>query len=154
MTDILSGALTGEFDLRTGKINGIPTSTILDGTLTAAFVGVLLNGDEIRASLKAGQEASPAEVCARLYAQDGLPGLAKLNGPFILALADARKDSPQLLLVRDHHGQMGLYYALDGQRVRFSAELPTLKDCAQGIDSAALADYLGLGYVPAPFTIW
>ncbi|MBQ6473754.1 MAG: hypothetical protein IJJ33_17340 [Victivallales bacterium] len=154
MSDILSGALTGEFDFRTGKISGLPTSTIQDGALTAAFSGVLLNGDELRTYLQADTHTSVAELCARLYAQHGLPGLAKLNGPFILALADTRGDAPQLLLARDHHGQKGLYYASDGQRVRFSAELPNLQDCAQGIDTGALADYLGLGYVPAPVTIW
>ena len=129
-----------------------------DGNTAVLFSGVLLNEKRLRQAAGCAAPAGcPAEqVLAGLYQNRGDSLLRDLNGPFIIAIADRVRR--RLLLARDQHGQKFLFYGAgrDG-RLWFSDSLPRLRQCAgqaEGVDFQALADYLALGYIPAPATIY
>ena len=129
-----------------------------DGMIAVQFSGRLLNEGRLRQAAGAAAPAgcSLEQVLAVLYEKRGESLLRDLNGPFILAIADGARRS--LLLARDQHGQKFLFYGVgkDG-RFWFSDSLPTLRQCpglADEINFQALADYLALGYIPAPATIY
>ncbi len=129
-----------------------------DGMITVQFSGRLLNEGRLRqaAGAAAPTGCSLEQVLAVLYEKRGESLLRDLNGPFILAIADSARQN--LLLARDQHGQKFLFYGIskDG-RCWFSDSLPTLRQCPglpDEVNFQALADYLALGYIPAPATIW
>ena len=138
--------LRGSFDGAGGVLSGEGKGVVSckAGTAVVFFSGVLFNQKE----LAQGAE-NEAEIVARLYRQRGIDGFAELNGPFVLALFDGA----QLVLARDHLGQAFLFFRADGGKVFFSE---SLNDVPHGPDRdwQAFADYLSLGYVPAPRTIW
>jgi asparagine synthase (glutamine-hydrolysing) len=75
---------------------------------------------------------------------------------FAFALVDENRN--RILLARDRMGQKPLHYGMteDGFLV-FGSELQSLLACptlARDLDARALADYLGLGYVPSPRSIY
>ena len=79
--------------------------------------------------------------------------LRDLRGPFALALWDGAT----LLLARDAFGQRPLFYAERGGELWFASSPSELK--ARGADPGpisreALSDFLELGYVPAPGSIF
>jgi asparagine synthase (glutamine-hydrolysing) len=62
-----------------------------------------------------------------------------------------------LLLARDRFGKKPLYYAQTAQGLWFGSELKAVlcaPDLARELDVAALDDYLALGYIPAPHSIF
>ncbi|TVQ34560.1 MAG: asparagine synthase (glutamine-hydrolyzing) [Geminicoccaceae bacterium] len=97
---------------------------------------------------------SDTEVILESVAHRGLAAtLADLNGMFALALWD--RVERRLHLVRDRLGIKPLYVAVRGRAVLFGSELGALRASGRdfAIEPAALASYLRLGYVPAPFSI-
>lgn len=108
------------------------------------------------AELAASTGLTSAALVARLFAVRGVAALAEINGPFVAAIV---QDNPRrLTLLRDQHGQKSLYYARrkDGV-VFFSESLPWLRRCPGvdiGVDFHALSDYLSLGYVPSPRSVY
>lgn len=116
------------------------------------FSGRISNDAELAAST----ELTGATLVARLFATRGMAALAEINGPFVAAVV--QDDPRRLTLLRDQHGQKCLYYARrkDGV-VFFSESLPWLRRCPGvdlGADFHALSDYLSLGYVPSPRSIY
>ncbi|MEP7359604.1 MAG: asparagine synthase (glutamine-hydrolyzing), partial [Anaerolineales bacterium] len=78
-----------------------------------------------------------------------------LNGMFGLALWDARRQ--RLVLARDRVGKKPLYYLDDGERLLFASELKAIladPSVARTVDKTALSEYMALGYVAAPRTIF
>src|SRR4029078_6449714 len=77
-----------------------------------------------------------------------------LVGMFAFAILDLRNKS--LFLARDRFGEKPLYYAhLPGGAIAFASELKALRTVPgfnRELDIAAVAQYLALGYVPAPRT--
>lgn len=74
---------------------------------------------------------------------------------FDFALWDARRR--RLLIGRDRLGIKPLYVMQDGRRLAFATEakaLLQLPGARAKLNHAALADYLHLGYVPAPLSIF
>ena len=138
--------LKGSFDGREGLLSGGGDGIVsaAPGTTSVLFSGVLFN----RKELAQGAE-NEAEIVARLYRQHGAEGFAVLNGPFVLALFDGT----QLVLARDHVGQAFLFFRRDGGKVFFSESLNDIPHGSER-DYRAFADYLSLGYIPAPRTIW
>ena len=128
-----------------------------DGMIAVQFSGRLLNEDRLR---QAAGSAAPAgcsleQVLAVLYEKRGESLLRDLNGPFILAIADNARKS--LLLARDQHGQKFCFMASAGRTLlvqRQSADPAAMPGLPDETNFQALADYLALGYIPAPATIW
>jgi asparagine synthase (glutamine-hydrolysing) len=122
------------------------------GRFFLVFNGELYNYRELRQDLeRAGEEfrsGSDTEVLLRLLARRGAEALPLLNGMFALALVDT--GTRTFLLARDRLGVKPLYYRKQRNGLCFASELKALlawPDAPQQIDPAAVAEYLGLGYL-------
>jgi asparagine synthase (glutamine-hydrolysing) len=94
-------------------------------------------------------------VLVHLYEEHGDAFVNRLNGMFAFALWDATRR--RLLVARDRMGIKPLYHAQDGPRLLFASEAKAIVAAVgtvAGIDSVALHEYLALGYVPAPYSIF
>jgi asparagine synthase (glutamine-hydrolysing) len=132
-----------------------------DGSVQIIFNGEIYNYLEIREELVAKghrfQTHSDTEVIVHLYEEEGERLVERLNGMFAFAIWDARKR--QMLLARDRFGKKPLYYSTTqpGFALCFASELKALMrlpDFDPAIRAASVADYLALGYVPDPHTIY
>jgi asparagine synthase (glutamine-hydrolysing) len=130
-----------------------------DGSLVIVCNGEIYNFRELRAELQAAgfafKTGSDSEVLLHGYAAWGDRVVERLNGMFDFALWDARRR--RLLIGRDRLGVKPLYVLQDGQRLAFATEakaLLKLPGVATELNREALADYLHLGYVPAPMSIF
>ncbi len=130
-----------------------------DGSRVLVCNGEIYNFRELRAELQAGGYAfktgSDSEVLLHLYDAEGDDFVQRLNGMFDFALWDARRR--RLLIGRDRLGVKPLYVLNDGRRLAFATEakaLLALPGVAAELDRAVVADYLHLGYVAAPSSIF
>lgn len=128
-----------------------------DGTVTVVFNGEIFNFQEIREELvKLGHTFSSqtdTEVIVHGYEQWGLDCVKRFIGMFAFALWDAKKG--RLWLVRDRIGVKPLYYYWKAGKLVFGSEIKAiLEDPAvpRRVNHAALYDYLGFEFVPAPAT--
>jgi asparagine synthase (glutamine-hydrolysing) len=76
---------------------------------------------------------------------------------FAFAIWDARRQ--ELFLARDRFGKKPLYYstAIPGFRLCFASELKAfaaIASFAPGIEARSVSNFLALGYVPDPDTIY
>ena len=91
------------------------------------------------------------EEVQKLWAEQGEGALPRLRGAFAIAVPDERSRS--VLLARDALGARPLYYCAQGSKLWFGTRAP--KGAPRGqLERGALSDYLELGYIPAPDTIW
>jgi asparagine synthase (glutamine-hydrolysing) len=124
-----------------------------EGRVTAAVNGEIWNHAELRRDLAARGVRTPdgadTAVVASLYAADGVAGLARVRGMFATAIHDARDGTT--VLARDRFGVKPLYWQA-GPPLRFASEAGALPG-GGGLDADALADYLALGFIPAPRTL-
>jgi asparagine synthase (glutamine-hydrolysing) len=98
---------------------------------------------------------SDVETILPLYLDKGAAAVPMLDGMFGLAIWDNRTN--MLLLARDRAGEKPLFYARVGTEVMFASELQCLlghPDISKDLDSVAVAEYLRLGYVPEPRTMF
>ena len=130
-----------------------------DQTLWISFNGEIYNYLELRPGLvQRGHQLrsqSDTEVMLHLYEEEGENFLKRLNGMFALALWVKR--TGRLLLARDRFGKKPIYYWSDGRRLLFGSELKALLADSQvprELDHEALSQYLALGYIPCPRTIF
>jgi asparagine synthase (glutamine-hydrolysing) len=126
-----------------------------DGSLWLVCNGEIYNYRELRAELHGlghvFKTASDSETLLHGYAAWGDEVVHRLNGMFDFALWDATRR--RLLIGRDRLGVKPLYVLQDGQRLAFATEakaLLQLPGVRTELDRDALGDYLHLGYVPAP----
>ncbi|MGH7302119.1 MAG: asparagine synthase (glutamine-hydrolyzing) [Candidatus Rokuibacteriota bacterium] len=126
-----------------------------DGSILVVCNGEIYNYRELGESLRAVghqfRSQSDSEVLVHLYEQHGDAFVAQLNGMFAFALWDLRRR--RLLLGRDRLGIKPLYYRDSGPQLAFSSEAKAIlavMETRPDIDPAAVRDYLALGYVPAP----
>ena len=131
----------------------------VQGTLWLVCNGEIYNYRELRAELQARghvfKTASDSEVLLHGYAEYGDGVVHKLNGMFDFALWDTRRR--RLLIGRDRLGVKPLYVAQSAHRLAFATEakaLLQLPGLAASLNRQVLADYLHLGYVPAPHSIF
>jgi len=131
-----------------------PISSADDSTWVVCN-GEIYNFRELRTELQqAGcrfKTGSDSEVLVHLYERHGLDFVHRLDGMFNFALWDARRQ--RLVLGRDHLGVKPLYLHRTPQRLAFATEakaLLALPDVTPELDHEVLADYLHLGYVGAP----
>lgn len=129
-----------------------------DGTVTAICNGEIYNFRELRKTLQAKghifKTGSDSEVIVHLYEEHGTEFVSHLSGMFALAVWDSTRK--RLLLARDRLGIKPLYIAANSGYLAFSSELKSILEIPgfeRQIQSAALQEYLALGYVPAPLTM-
>lgn len=130
-----------------------------DGSIWVAFNGEIYNFQALRAQLEnRGHRfytTSDTEVIVHLYEDHRMDFVRQLRGMFAIALWDAK--SRRLVLARDRLGIKPLYYWDQGGRVLFGSELKCILQ-APGpkpkINAYAINDYLSVGYVPDPDTIF
>lgn len=126
--------------------------------ISLALDGAILNGAELRAELARRGAAfsgeSDCETLLRAYQCWDKDVVRRLRGAFALAIWDARKE--RLMLARDRFGQKPLHLAERGGALYFASEakaLARVPGLGAGLERAALADYLALGYVRGPRTL-
>ena len=123
------------------------------------FNGEIYNHKELRTQLEGHghvfRTRSDTEVIVHGYAQWGERVLHHLAGMFGLAIWDKKRQT--LLLARDRMGIKPLYFFQEGSSVGFASDpralLPIL-NTPPTLDQEALALYLHLGHVPAPWSIY
>jgi asparagine synthase (glutamine-hydrolysing) len=127
-------------------------------------VWVILNGEiynyiEIRERLSARghrfRTQSDTEVLVHLYEEKGCNLVDDLDGMFAFAILD-EKDG-RVFLARDRYGEKPLYYAPLNEvgGLVFASEMKALfpfPGLDNRLDVSAIAQFLALGYVPAPRT--
>ncbi len=127
-------------------------------------VWVILNGEiynyiEIRENLIARghrfRTQSDTEVLVHLYEEKGHSLLDDLDGMFAFAIIDEK--SQQVFMARDRYGEKPLYYAPlnQGKGLVFASEMKALLPFGgldKSLDVSAIAQFLALGYIPAPRT--
>jgi len=130
-----------------------------DQSIWVVCNGEIYNFRELRARLtRLGHEfstASDTEVIVHAYEQYGDKFIHELEGMYGFALWDERRR--RLLLGRDRIGVKPLYYHLDDDRVVFASEAKAILEMpgfSAEIDPAALSEYLHLGYVPCPLSMF
>jgi asparagine synthase (glutamine-hydrolysing) len=129
-----------------------------DGTVQVVCNGEIYNAPALTKMLLARGHAlktrSDVEVIAHLYEEYGTDLARHLEGMFAFALWDAREH--RLVLGRDRIGIKPLYLAERGDRLFWGSEAKCL--LAAGVepelDRQALHDYLTLGYVAGPASMF
>ena len=130
------------------------------GRFVISYNGEVYNANELRPELEAARGRfrghSDTEVIIEGVAEWGVAETVKrLIGMFAMAVWD--RSSRSLFLVRDRLGIKPLYWSDFDDRFLFGSELKALRSdrhWSPEVDRCALATYLRLGYVPAPFTIY
>jgi asparagine synthase (glutamine-hydrolysing) len=130
-----------------------------DETIWVILNGEIYNYVEIRERLIAQghrfRTQSDTEVLVHLYEEKGHSLLDDLDGMFAFAILDETNE--QLFLARDRIGEKPLYYAPlhEGKGLAFASEMKALfpfPGLDNHLDVAAIAQFLAVGYVPAPRT--
>ena len=130
-----------------------------DGTVTVVFNGEIYGFATLRRELAAAgyrfTTQSDTECIVHGWEEWGPGVVDRLEGMFALAIWDRRQRS--LFLARDRIGKKPLYYTSHAGMFAFASELRSLTEVpgfSRRIDPFALDDYLALGYVPDPATIY
>ena len=119
--------------------------------------GEIYNAPEIRKRYPEYpyRSKSDVETILPLYLEKGADAVRELDGMFGLAIWDNRTRT--LLLARDRAGEKPLFYAKAGNEVLFASELQCMlrhPAISKDLDDVALADYMRLGYVSEPRTMF
>ena len=123
------------------------------------FNGEIYNYRELRDELlRSGatlRTKSDTEVLLTLLSRHGSTALDMVRGMFAFAHWDAQRE--RFTVARDRLGKKPFYYIVEDGCLYFASSLRALKTTTRrklGIDVAAVDDYLSLGYIPAPRTIY
>lgn len=122
------------------------------------FNGEIYNYQEIAAELNQNWKThSDTEVILEAFVKWGPDFVEKLNGMFALAIYD--KELRTLYLFRDRVGIKPLFYFYDNNNLIFSSELKGVaqivkKHFSLSLNKLAINQFLHLGYIPEPVTIY
>jgi asparagine synthase (glutamine-hydrolysing) len=138
-------------DLETGQ----QPIVLSDGRAAIVLNGEIYNYRELRSELEAKgyrfRSRGDVEVVLRLFDDEGIGCLERLNGMFALALWDGRERV--LHLARDRFGIKPLFWCREGHRIAFASELRALLaggfPAQPELDCVELRHYLALGYPSA-----
>jgi asparagine synthase (glutamine-hydrolysing) len=139
---------------------GVQPMTSQDGRFVLVFNGEIFNHAALRRQLEAAghrfRTRSDTEAILHGWREWGAACLSRLVGQFAFAIWD--RDRSELALARDPLGEKPLHYAwlADGS-LAFGSEIAALlavPGISRSLDAAALDDFLALGYIPDPRTIY
>lgn len=123
--------------------------------ISVAFEGELYNRAVLASNLGESASLTDAQLLLKLFERDRESCFNQLDGMFSLAIYDHRRE--QLYLVRDRAGEKPLFYCANQRDFFFSSDLDDLTSndsIEKAIDRMSLCQYLQLGYLFAPFTIY
>lgn len=130
-----------------------------DRSVAIVYNGEIYNYLELKHKLtQQGQvfhTTSDTEVILKLYEQEGIEGVNKLDGMFAFSLYDHRIG--KLFIARDFFGEKPLYYSLTEEGFYWSSELKSIMKVNKHkpvISRVGLNLYFQLTYIPAPYTIY
>ncbi len=129
-----------------------------DGTVQVVCNGEIYNAPALAKELVARghrlRTRSDVEVIAHVYEEYGTDLARHLDGMFVFALWDAK--AGRLVLGRDRIGIKPLYVAERGDRLLWGSEAKCLLAAGvePSLDPQALHDYLTLGYVAGPASMF
>jgi asparagine synthase (glutamine-hydrolysing) len=130
-----------------------------DDRFVVTFNGEIYNHRSLRDDLEAEgvrfRTESDTEVLVEAYRRWGAGALAHLSGMFAFALWD--KTQGRLFCARDRAGEKPFYWAISNGDFVFASELKALvgwPGLERRVDCNALIDYLTLGFVADPKSIW
>jgi asparagine synthase (glutamine-hydrolysing) len=129
-----------------------------DGSVWIVFNGEIYNYGELHERLKgshAFRTRSDTETIVHLYESCPNGFVKELRGMFSFALWDEPRRT--LILARDRVGKKPLYYYADKDKLVFGSEIKSIlqhPDLRLDVDEQAVSDYVSLGYVPAPKSIY
>ena len=128
-----------------------------DGRYVAVYNGEVYNFQELKERLPNfnWRTHCDTEVILELYAKYGAQSFAWLNGMFAIAIYDIQQH--KLCIARDHIGIKPLFYYWDGTTFLFSSELKSIKSSKTvklKVNKAAMAEFLHLGFISQPHTIY
>ncbi len=134
-----------------------PPLVSADGTLWIACNGEVYNAEALRRRYGqyAYRSSSDLEPLLPLLAARGAEGLRDIDGMFALAAWDPERQS--LLLARDRAGEKPLFYVELDRELWFASEIAPLLELtnvSREIDLVALSQFLELGYVLEPRTLF
>ena len=123
------------------------------------FNGEIYNHSELRIYLeqkgiKFYSDHSDTEVLLNGFSHLGISFVDKLVGQFSISFYDA--NSNELFLIRDRLGQKPLFYTYNSNEILFGSNLKSLimMNKEYRIDPDSLGEYLDLGVVTSPRTIF
>ena len=132
------------------------------GRYVIVFNGEIYNFQEIKKDVLAEKQmnfttSSDTEVLLEAFALWGTEFVHRLNGMFAMAIYD--KNDRKLYLFRDRIGIKPIYYFYDGSCFAFSSELKGLLSNdlirnASKLNHAAINEFLHLGYIPEPHSVY
>lgn len=129
------------------------------GSVAVVLNGEIYNYRELRTGLeKRGHEFAThgdTEVIAHLYEECGPDLVEQLEGMFCFAIWDV--DRRRLTIGRDRIGKKPLFYWAHPSGLSFASELFALTadpEVPRDMDPTSVEEYLTLGYIPAPRSIW
>jgi len=99
--------------------------------------------------------SSDTEIVLEAFSTYGVDFVHQLNGMFAIAIYDRKLE--ELFLFRDRLGIKPLFYYWDTTKFIFGSELKAIKankDLKTEIREEAIQEFLHLGYIPAPGTIY
>ncbi len=129
-----------------------------DDSVWVVFNGEIYNFEELRTDLEARghvfKTRSDTEVIVHAYETFGDDFPCHLRGMFAIALWD--RPRRRLVLTRDRLGEKPLYFAHQGETIRFASEIKCLleTDIPRAANHDAVTSFLALGYVPGSQTAY
>jgi len=133
--------------------------TLDGGRFAITFNGEIYNHRALRRELeergRSFRTRCDTEVLLAAYAAWGEGCLDRIVGMFAFAIWDS--SARRLFCARDRVGEKPFYYASIGETFVFASELKAIVDWpgfSRTVDKAALVDFLTLGFVPDPRSIW
>ncbi|MDB5227226.1 MAG: asnB [Bacteroidota bacterium] len=126
------------------------------GRYTMIYNGEVYNFREIKEQLQLNTRTTgDTEVILEAYIKIGPKAFELFNGMFAFAIYDIQERN--IILCRDRIGIKPLFYYWDGNQFSFSSEIKLFKRLPgfiNKINSAAIPEFLHLGFIPEPNTIY
>lgn len=128
------------------------------GRYVAVFNGEIYNYREVASSLGISMRtSSDTEVVVEAFEKVGPQFVEHLNGMFAIAICDIA--TQKIYLFRDRMGVKPLFYYVGNGIFAFASELKSIEQLAdfqknKSINKTSVGQFLQLGYVPAPNTIY
>jgi asparagine synthase (glutamine-hydrolysing) len=128
------------------------------GEHVIVYNGEVYNFQEIAKDLEINlKTSSDTEVLLEAFEKWGASFVNRINGMFAIAIYNI--ENKKLHIFRDRIGIKPLYYFFDGKNFAFSSELKSMLQLyfinkSKKLNHQAINQYLYLGYIPEPNSIW